>query len=92
MGKSKERFRFGDGGPMATKMTVRVPLKITDLLGKERTIKIKVYVVYAKVPLLIGKDTHQTLNICTIPASSTCELGLHSERNTYNLKTTPGGH
>ena len=52
-GSSKERFRFGDGGPMATKMTVQMPFKITDLLGKEITIKIKVYVVDAKVPLLI---------------------------------------
>ena len=92
MGKSRERFRFGDGGPMATKMTVQVPFKIKDMLGEDKTINFKVYVVDAKVPLLIGKDTHQSLNICTTPASSTCQLGLHSERSTYNLKTTPGRH
>ena len=77
---------------MATKMTVQVPFKITDMFGKDKTIKIKVFVVDAKVPLLIGKDTRQSLNICTTPASSTCQLGLRSERSTYNLKTTPGGH
>ena len=62
------------------------------MAGKDNTIKIKVFVVDAKVPLLIGKDTHQSLNICTTPASSTCQLGLGSERSSYILKTTPGGH
>ena len=91
-GSSKERFCFGDGGPMNTKITVHLPFKITDQLGKNTIIKIKVYMVDALVPLLIGKDAHLSLNICTIPSTSTCQLGLHPNRNTYQLSTTPGGH
>ena len=91
-GKSTERFRFGDGGPMSTKMTVRVPFIVTDAYGNDRMIKIKVYVVNAKVPLLVGKDAHQKLNICVTPASSTCELREEDARSTYKLVTTPGGH
>ena len=89
---SKERFRFGDGAPMNTRTTVILPFKITDQHGKNTIIKIKVYVVDALVPLLIGKDAHLSLNICTIPSTSTCQLGLDPNRNTYQLSTTPGGH
>ena len=77
---SKERFRFGDGAPMNTKTTVVLPLKITDREGKNTIIKLKVYVVQASVPLLIGKDAHLALNICTVPSTSSCQLGLEPHR------------
>ena len=89
---SKERFRFGDGAPMNTRTTVVLPFKITDQQGTNTIIKIKVYVVDASVPLLIGKDAHLSLNICTVPSTSTCQLGLEPNRKNYQLSTTPGGH
>ena len=92
MTSSKERFRFGDGAPMNTKTTVVLPLKITDQEGKNTIIKLKVYVVQASVPLLIGKDAHLALNICTVPSTSSCQLGLEPNRRTYQLSTTSGGH
>ena len=92
VGKSGQRFRFGDGSSMPTEMTVVIPVSLTDVNGEMKEMELKVWVVKANIPLLIGKDVHVDLNMCTEPATETCKLGKEDDRRIFKLENTAGGH
>ena len=47
IGKSGQKFWFGDGSSMPTTMTVVIPVSLTNLNGEVKDIEIKVWVVKA---------------------------------------------
>ena len=77
---------------MPTEMTVVIPVSLTDVNGEVKQIELKVWVVKADIPLLIGKDVHVALNMCTEPATETCRLGKEDDRRVFKLENTAGGH
>ena len=92
IGKSGQSFRFGDGGSMPTEMTVVIPVSLTDVNGEVKDTELKVWVVKADIPLLIGKDVHMDQNMCTKPVTEMCKLGKEDDRRVFKLENTAGGH
>ena len=89
---STEHFRFGDTDPIKAEMTVQLPCTATDIHGVSHNYTIMTHVVGTDIPLLLGMDTHEYLNICTEPLESTCKIGHGRDRYTYDLITTESGH
>ena len=81
-----------EGDLWPTIKTLELPFNITDIEGNSKVIVLKVWVVAASVPLLVGKDTHWDLDIVTYTCKSKCELGEEDNRRFYKLKNTKGGH
>ena len=73
-------------------MTVQLPCTATDIHGVSHNYTIIVHVVNTDIPLLLGMDTHEYLNICTEPLESTCKIGHGRDRYKYELITTESGH
>ena len=92
VGKSEEIFRFGTGELWPTQYTVVLPFTITDVKGEKWSKSLKVWIVKANIPLLVGKDAHKLLNIRTYPRDNTCDIGEKYNTRLFDLEETEGGH
>ena len=77
MGLSEEKFRFGPGKEIYPKLKkCELLFNISDVEGKKLMFTLKVFIIEAQVPLLLGKDAHKFLNIRVSPQESKGKVEL----------------
>ena len=69
-----------------------LPLTLYDDTGETSKFLAPVHIINTDIPLLLGRDTQEYLNIRIEPATSSCKIGHDQNNKVYTLINTASGH
>ena len=88
--KNNEAFRFGVGKVWPTLYVVVLPFSFKDVEGEAFTVMVRVNVVEAKIPLLIGRYFHRKYNVAVFHGKGTALMDLDGTHMFDMIDSTKG--